>query len=67
MFWARQIFSGLAHMHSMKMTHRDLHMANIMIENKNGPGAKQFVPSTGKRAIRIIDYGWYLFLIYILS
>lgn len=52
--WIGQMFDGLAHMHAVGLTHRDLHSENVMV-CRDPHDAKR--PSQEATAVRIIDFG----------
>lgn len=52
--WSAQLFDGLAHMHSVGMTHRDLHDENVMVLRDRLDRRR---PSQAPDAVRIIDFG----------
>jgi hypothetical protein len=52
--WIQQVLDGLAHMHAIGMTHRDLHSENLMVL-RDPRYLKR--PSQEYDAVRIIDFG----------
>jgi len=52
--WIAQVFDGLAHMHAVGMTHRDLHSENVLVLRDSIDKQR---PSQGPDAVRIIDFG----------
>lgn len=50
--WIAQLCDGLARMHGAGIVHRDLHGENVLVERD-----ADLLPSSGPRAVRIIDFG----------
>jgi len=50
--WIAELCDGLAHLHAAGIVHRDLHGDNVLVERD-----ADRLPSSGPRAVRIIDFG----------